>query len=96
MDKFVHRVDGQTRDANSKEEAKQSKHACMVSKSEALQQKRNREEEQKANKAQRKQEGQGPGRPRKAVGPVQQPPPAQPYQSETRIAQRKRRGSKPA
>eukprot|EP00983_Pelagomonas_calceolata_P002760 91666-Pelagomonas_calceolata.AAC.1 len=68
MDKFVRGVDGQTRDANSKE-AKQSKHACMVSKGEALQQKRNREEKQKANKAQRKQEGQGPGRPRKAVGP---------------------------
>eukprot|EP00983_Pelagomonas_calceolata_P123777 1161044-Pelagomonas_calceolata.AAC.10 len=70
----------------------------MVSKSEALQQKRNREEEQKAKKAQRKKEGQGPGRPCKAVGPAQQPPPAQPCQNETRTAQRKRkrRGSKPA
>eukprot|EP00983_Pelagomonas_calceolata_P093078 1157735-Pelagomonas_calceolata.AAC.5 len=100
MDKFVRHVDGQTRDANSKEEAKQPKHACMVSKGEALQQKQNREEEQKAKKAQQKQKGQGPGRPRKAVGPVQQPtaPPVQPYQSETRTAQRKRksRGSKPA
>eukprot|EP00983_Pelagomonas_calceolata_P128223 1161490-Pelagomonas_calceolata.AAC.1 len=42
MDKFVRRVDGQTRDANRKEEAKQSKNACMASKGQALQQKRKR------------------------------------------------------
>eukprot|EP00983_Pelagomonas_calceolata_P097220 1158220-Pelagomonas_calceolata.AAC.6 len=32
MDKCVRRVDGQTRDANRKEEAKRSKNACMASK----------------------------------------------------------------
>eukprot|EP00983_Pelagomonas_calceolata_P038174 1136697-Pelagomonas_calceolata.AAC.8 len=34
MDKFVHRVDGKTKDADGKEEAKQSKIACTVSKAE--------------------------------------------------------------
>eukprot|EP00983_Pelagomonas_calceolata_P075740 1153127-Pelagomonas_calceolata.AAC.4 len=93
MDKFVRCVDGQTRDVKRKEEAKQWKNACMASKGQALQQKRKREEEQKAKKAQLKEAGQGPGWPRKAVGPLQQASPP-----ETRTAQRKRksRRSKPA
>eukprot|EP00983_Pelagomonas_calceolata_P015724 498841-Pelagomonas_calceolata.AAC.4 len=76
MDKFVRSVNGKTRDVDSKKEAKQSKNACVVNKGEALQQKWKREEEQTAKKAQQKQEGQGPGRPRKAFwAPCSRPQP---------------------
>eukprot|EP00983_Pelagomonas_calceolata_P084903 1156449-Pelagomonas_calceolata.AAC.6 len=97
MDKFVRCVvDGQTRNANSKEDAKQSKHACMVSKrcsrSGTGRKSRKQTRQKQGSESRNSFKGQGPGRPRKAVGPMQQPPPAQPYQSETRTAQRKTRG----
>eukprot|EP00983_Pelagomonas_calceolata_P079515 1154724-Pelagomonas_calceolata.AAC.3 len=70
MNNYLRKIGAGERERDKGEEEKRGKESIAKQSEDAKEQKSMREEQHEAAKKQRKAEGAGPGRPKKAVGPM--------------------------